>query len=65
MLDGGLALGALLGLNGVAQQTLAAGEDKLKQKISLDRATCSFGSIAYACFIFTRASNRNKPENEE
>jgi hypothetical protein len=54
LLDGGLALGALLGLNGVAQQALAAGEDKLKQKISLERATCWFGSIAYACFIFAK-----------
>ncbi|PDT18685.1 hypothetical protein CO670_00915 [Rhizobium sp. J15] len=54
MLDGGLALGALLGLNGVAQQALAAGEDKTKQKISLERATCCFETIAYSCFIFAK-----------
>ncbi|PDT04896.1 hypothetical protein CO666_09220 [Rhizobium chutanense] len=54
MLDGGLALGALLGLNGVAQQALAAGEDKPKQKISLKRATCRFDTISYSCFIFTK-----------
>ncbi|WP_259668186.1 hypothetical protein [Rhizobium lentis] len=44
-------MGALLGLNDVAQQALATGEEKQKQKKSLERATCWFGSMAYALLL--------------